>query len=65
MASQPDPFLPFVEVPSTRAKERFPLTEFICDLIRDGKPKARENWKAGKYGSINPAHAAWYAESVR
>lgn len=65
MASQPDPFLPFVEVPTTREKADFPLTRFICDLHRHGKPEVRKRYAAKAYGSINPAHAAWYAESVR
>ena len=64
MASQPGPFRPFVEVPSTRDRQDFPLTRFLCDLIRDGKTKTRANWKAGKYPGVRPSWARQYAEDV-
>lgn len=61
---QPDPFRPFVDLPTVKASNDFPLTRFICDLMKHGKEQVRTNWKAGQY-PINPAHAAYYAGDVR
>jgi hypothetical protein len=44
--------------------EPHPLTRLICDLMRYGKARVRENWKLGHYPGVKDEHAAYYAAEV-